>query len=44
MSAGGKRTALPGLEVHRILADPRDVAAAVVLEHAFLALAQERQS
>ena len=43
MRAGRKGTALPRLEVHRLVADPGHVAAAVVLEHALAPLAQERQ-
>ena len=43
VSAGREGTPLPCLEVHRLVADPGDVAVAVVLEHALLSLAQQRQ-
>ena len=43
VGAGRQGTPLPRLEVHRLLADPGDIPASVMLAHAMMTLAEERQ-
>ena len=43
MSSGGKRTPLPCLEVHGLVAHPGNIAIAMVLEHAIFSLLQKCQ-